>query len=102
MSHGSPQPSSAETARPFRRQRDVPGLFDLVRVRSAVPEHGIKAGDQGTVVELFTGPEGYLVDFSDEPGYGEHELPVYVLTGEWLEVVQAASLTNAGHATPSV
>ena len=87
MSRGSPRPSFPEGTRPGRRQRDVPGLFDVVCVRRPVPEHGIKAGDEGTVVEICASPAGYLVDFSYEPGYDAHELPVYGLTADQLEVV---------------
>lgn len=94
MSHGSPQPLSSENGRPSRQRRDVPGLFDVVRVRRPVPEHGIKAGDEGTVVEVYADPAGYLVDFSYEPGYDAHELPVYGLTAEQLEVVHRQDVSQ--------
>ena len=67
-----------------------PSLFDVVRVRRPVAEYGISAGDQGTVVEIRTDLAGYLVDFSDEAGYDTHELPVYGLTAEQIELVRPA------------
>jgi hypothetical protein len=91
MSYGSPRPSSFDKEPRSGRRRSRPNLFDVVRVRRPVPEYGIKAGDQGTVVEVFTNPEGYLVDFSYEPGYDDHKLPVYSLTADQLEVVRQAS-----------
>lgn len=90
MSHGSPQPSSPDRGRSSRHKRELPGLFDVVRVRRPVPEYGISAGDEGTVVEICTNPAGYLVDFSYEAGYDTHELPVYGLTAEQIEVVRHA------------
>jgi hypothetical protein len=59
-----------------------------VRVRRPVPEHGLEAGDEGTVVEVFAEPEGYLVDFSYEPGFDRDPLPVYSLTADQIEVVR--------------
>jgi hypothetical protein len=56
-------------------------------VRRPVPEHGLEAGDEGTVVEVFAEPEGYLVDFSYEPGFDGDPLPVYSLTADQIEVV---------------
>lgn len=87
MSHGSPQRSFADHGRSSRHGRELPGLFDVVHVRRPVAEYGISAGDQGTVVEIRADPTGYLVDFSDEPGYDTHDLPVYRLTAEQIEVV---------------
>ena len=89
MPHGSPQRSSADR-RSSCHGRELPGLFDVVCVRRPVAEYGISAGDQGTVVEIRADPAGYLVDFSDEPGYDTHELPVYGLTAEQIEVVRHA------------
>ena len=90
MSHGAPQLSSADHGRSSRPARNLPGLFDVVRARRPVPEYGISAGDEGTVVEIRTDPAGYLVDFSDEPGYDTHKLTVYCLTAEQIEVVRHA------------
>jgi Domain of unknown function (DUF4926) len=88
MSQGSPRPSSPE--REVLPASSPPRIFDVVRVRRPVPEHGIRVGDEGTVVEVLTQPPGYLVDFSYEPGFDAHELPVYGLDGEQLEVVRRA------------
>lgn len=88
MSRGSPQPSSPERPAPSDRRSEAPALLDIVRVRRPVPEYGIEAGDEGTVVEVFAEPEGYLVDFSYEPGFDDHKLPVYGLTADQLEVVR--------------
>jgi hypothetical protein len=79
----------------------LPGLFDIVRVRRPVPEQGIKAGDQSAVVEIFTDPEGYLVDFSYEPGYDTHELPVYGLPIEEMAEVGPGHRPAPG-VTPSL
>jgi hypothetical protein len=89
MSRGSPRPSSPERQGSSRRQGATTfSLLDVVRVRQPVPEHGIRAGDEGTIVEIRTEPEGYLVDFSYEPGFDGHTLPVYSLTSNQLEVVR--------------
>lgn len=41
------------------------GRFDVVRVRQAVPDHGLAGGEQGTIVDVLDDPErAYLVDFS--------------------------------------
>lgn len=89
MSRGSPRPSSSERKKVSQSAPAcLPGLLDVVRVRRSVPEHGIKAGDEGTAVEILARPPGHLVDFSYEPGFDTHELPVYGLTADQIEVVR--------------
>lgn len=95
MSRGSPRRSSPEGGGRPRRALRRPQLFDVVRVRQALPELGIRRGDEGTIVEVLKVPEGYLVDFSYEPGYEAHALPVYGLTAEQIEVVQRHHATAA-------
>ena len=87
MSRGSPRPSSPEPGAPARQRPCTPAPYDVVRVRRPVPEYGLEAGDEGTVVEVFAEPEGFLVDFSYEPGFDDHELPVYSLTADQIEIV---------------
>jgi hypothetical protein len=41
-------------------------LFDYVELVSDMPEHMLKRGDRGTVVEVFDGPDGFDVEF---PGF---------------------------------
>lgn len=39
-------------------------LFDVVELLEALPEKGLRAGDRGAIVEIFTKPrEGYEVEF---------------------------------------
>jgi hypothetical protein len=71
---------------PPRRSAN-PAPYDVVRLREPVPEHGLESGDEGTVVEVFAEPEGFLVDFSCEPGFDGDPLPVYSLTADQIEVV---------------
>ena len=88
MSRGSPRPSSPELSTPAGQRSGTPAPYDVVRVRRPVPEHGLEAGAEGTVVEVFAEPEGYLVDFSYEPGFESDALPVYSLTGDQIEIVR--------------
>lgn len=63
MSQGSLRRSSS--AAPGRRSAEGFALFDVVRVREAVPEHHLAGGEEGTIVEVLDRPErAYLVDFS--------------------------------------
>ena len=50
---------------PRRRNIERFALFDVVRVRRAVPEHRLAGGEEGTIVEILDQPErAYLIDFS--------------------------------------
>jgi hypothetical protein len=87
MSRGSPQLSSFAT--PAERGGEAFGAFDVVRVRRAVPDCGLKGGEEGTIVEILepAGPT-YLVDFSggsSDPA--EPDLPVHALGAEQLVLV---------------
>ncbi|HET9530878.1 MAG TPA: DUF4926 domain-containing protein [Blastocatellia bacterium] len=44
-------------------------LLDLVELLEDLPEHGVKKGDRGAVVEVFDHPEeAYMIEFVDETG----------------------------------
>jgi 3,4-dihydroxy-2-butanone 4-phosphate synthase len=51
---------------------DTPKLHDVVALLEDLPEHGLRRGDVGAVVEVFerTGrhPAGYIVEFLDSDG----------------------------------
>lgn len=41
-------------------------IFDMVRLTSALPEEGLPAGAEGTIIEVYDKPEpAYEVEFSD-------------------------------------
>lgn len=41
-------------------------LFDVVRLTSDLPEDGLRAGAEGTIVEVYEQPEAaYEVEFTD-------------------------------------
>lgn len=46
----------------------VPELFDIVELIVDLPEQGLYAGMQGTIVELHKGGAAYEVEFADEQG----------------------------------
>ena len=84
MSQGSrPHTSSAA---PRREAAERFALFDVVRVRQAVPEHRLAGGEEGTVVLILDRPErAYLVDFSGgSADPADPELPVVALTADQL------------------
>lgn len=68
---------------------DSLGRFDVVRVRQAVPDHGLAGGEQGTIVDVLDDPErAYLVDFSGgSADPAAPDLPVVVLTAEQITLV---------------
>lgn len=81
MSQGSPRRSSSGAP----RQRSAEGfaLFDVVRVRQAVPEHQLAGGEEGTIVEILD--RAYLVDFSGgSANAASRDLPVLALTADQL------------------
>jgi hypothetical protein len=44
-------------------------LFDVVALARDLPEHGLKAGAEGTVIEVYEQPEpAYEVEFADDDG----------------------------------
>ena len=61
MSHGSrPHTSPTSVSRqPPRRYRSL----ERVELRRDLPEHGLKRGDQGTIVHVFDTAHAYLVEF---------------------------------------
>jgi Domain of unknown function (DUF4926) len=87
MSQGSLRRSSS--AAPRRRTVEGFALFDVVRVREAVPEHRLAGGEEGTIVEILARPErAYLVDFSGASGDpADPDLPVVALTADQLTLV---------------
>ena len=45
----------------------MPDLFDVIELTVGIPEQGLEAGMQGTVVECHPG-EAYEVELADESG----------------------------------
>jgi hypothetical protein len=44
-------------------------LFDIVALASDLPEEGLTAGAEGTIIEVYERPEpAYEVEFSDDDG----------------------------------
>lgn len=87
MSQGLRRHSSS--AAPARHGAEGFALFDVVRVRHAVPEHHLAGGEEGTIVEILDRPApAYLVDFSGgSADPADPELPVIVLTADQLKLV---------------
>jgi hypothetical protein len=87
MSQGSLRRSSS--AAPDRHRAEGFGLFDVVRVRQAVPEHNLAGGEEGTIVEILDRPApAYLVDFSrGSADATDPDLPVIALTVDQLALV---------------
>ncbi len=87
MSPGSPRRSSS--AAPRRRNIERFALFDVVRVRRAVPEHRLAGGEEGTIVEILDRPErAYLIDFSGATADPtDPDLPVIALTADQFTLV---------------
>jgi Domain of unknown function (DUF4926) len=87
MSQGSLRRSSS--AAPGRHSADAFALFDVVRVRQAVPEHHLAGGEEGTIVEILAQPvPAYLVDFSGgSADPADQALPVVALTADQLTPV---------------
>jgi Domain of unknown function (DUF4926) len=84
MSQGSLRRSSS--AAPDRHSAEGFALFDVVRVRQAVPEHDLAGGEEGTIVEILdpTVP-AYLVDFSGgSADPADPDLPIIALTVDQL------------------
>jgi hypothetical protein len=61
MSHGSPRRTSSAIAK-RQRTRCFRNL-ERVQLRRDLPEHGLKRGECGTVVQVFESAEAYLVEF---------------------------------------
>jgi hypothetical protein len=74
---------------PDRRRAEGFALFDVVRVRSAVPEYRLAGGEEGTIVEIHDRPErAYLVDFSGGSADArDPRLPVIALTADQISRV---------------
>lgn len=72
------KPSQEPRGRPAQARPDrngtgeggtAPGLLHVVQLARALPEHGVAAAAEGTVVEVFPGDRpAYLVEFSDDEG----------------------------------
>ena len=62
-----------------------PKLFDVVKLTSPAPEHGLAGDELGTIVEEYAVPgEAYEVEFANE--YGE-TIAMFSLTPDEFEVV---------------
>ena len=42
--------------------------YDVVRLRHALPQHGLEAGAVGAIVMVFDSPRAYEVEFCDSEG----------------------------------
>lgn len=88
MSHDSPRLSSSAG----HKEQTAPSLcqFDVVRVRQAVPDHGLVGGEEGTIVEILDDPErAYLVDFSGgSADPAAPDLPVATLAADQITLVR--------------
>jgi hypothetical protein len=71
-----------------RRGAESFALFDVVRVRQALPEHNLVGGAEGTIVEILDRPvPAYLVDFSGgSADPADPALPVVALTADQLNL----------------
>ncbi len=47
---------------------NVPKLLDIVALSVDLPEHNLRRGEIGTVVELLAGGTAFEVEFSDDDG----------------------------------
>jgi hypothetical protein len=72
----------------------MPELFDIVELTIDIPEEGLRAGMQGTIVDLH-GRDAYEVEFSDESGEtlallalrpGQFIVVWQSETGDWLPI----------------
>ena len=75
MSHGSrPHTSLASDSRArSRRFREL----ECVRLRRDLPEHGLRRGEEGTIVHAFASADAYLVEFvNPDDGSTRAELEV--------------------------
>jgi hypothetical protein len=64
MSQGPPRPTSSggsDSGLAPRLYREL----DRVRLRHDLPEHGLKRGEEGTIVHSFGAAHAYLVEFVD-------------------------------------
>lgn len=87
MPHDSPRLSSSAK----HKERTAPSLcqFDVVRVRHAVPDHGLAGGEEGTIVEVLDAPgRVYLVDFSGgSADPAAPDLPLATLAADQITLV---------------
>ncbi len=56
--------------------REMPDLFDVIELTVDIPERGLRAGMQGTIVEHHPG-NAYEVDFTNEQGETVDFLALY-------------------------
>ena len=59
--------NSPERNQEFKEKGEIK-LLDVVALTQDVPEHNLKRGDIGTVVEILANGEVYEVEFSDDNG----------------------------------
>ncbi len=62
--------------------------YDMVRLRRAIPEHGLQSGALGAIVMVFSNPPGYEVEFCDSDG---RTLALVTLKENDLELVSRAT-----------
>lgn len=70
-------------------------LYDVVRLRRAVPEKSLEAGSEGTIVLIYdeVKPAAYEVEFCDEDGF---TLALLTADEDSLEAVQPANSKKVG------
>lgn len=76
--------SSVPAARLSAPDPNEPQELDGVRLSVDMPEHGLSAGDEGTIVEVFAGGIAFLVDF---PPDADENLVMPALTPDQFRVV---------------
>lgn len=69
--------------------------LDAVRLTDDFPELGLKAGEEGTVIEAFVSPEAYMVEFlyhdTDNKGLTKFDGMDFEFKPEDMELVQENS-----------
>ena len=92
MSHGSrPRTSSAsDSAGLAHRFREL----ECVKLRRNLPEHGLKRGEEGTIVHVFADADAYLVEFVD-PADGSTRAELEVSPDDILPVASRPTVAGA-------
>jgi len=65
-------------------------LFDVVITTTDLPEHGVKAGEVGTVVDVLHNPDAYYVEFASDKGETLALVPLFASQIAFPEIRKAA------------